>query len=245
MTVDWNAFTPLSALAGGVLIGVAAAMLVLLNGRVAGVSSIVGGLLRPVRGELGWQVAFIAGLVAAPGIWRMIAGLPELQIDAGFGALIVAGLLFGISLIVSGLANPAKVLGFLDIAGSWDPSLAFVMVGAIGVAAVGFRMAGRRAQSLLQQPMRLPDARAVDGRLVGGSLLFGIGWGIAGICPGPAVVALGMGYLKAALFVAAMIAGMAVFEFIERRRAARGSADPMAGSADRRTIEANRGIGDG
>lgn len=96
MTIDWNAFTPLSALVGGVLIGLAAAMLVLLNGRVAGVSSIVGALLRPARGELGWQVAFVAGLLAAPGIWRMIAGLPELQIDAGVGALIVAGLLVGI-----------------------------------------------------------------------------------------------------------------------------------------------------
>lgn len=143
---------------------------------------------------------------------------------------LVTGLLFGIGLIVSGLANPAKVLGFLDIAGTWDPSLAFVMVGAIGVAAVGFRVAGRRAQSLLRQPMRLPDARAVDGRLIGGSLLFGVGWGIAGICPGPAVVALGMGYVKAALFVAAMIAGMAVFEFLERRRAAGGGAGPAAGS---------------
>src|SRR5258708_2182538 len=104
------------------------------------------------------------------------------------------GLLFGLGLVVSGMANPAKVLGFLDLAGAWDPSLALVMAGAIAVGVVGFAVAGRRARSWLGLPMRLPSSRNVDRRLVAGGLLFGIGWGLAGFCPGPAVVALGAGY---------------------------------------------------
>jgi uncharacterized membrane protein YedE/YeeE len=130
-----------------------------------------------------------------------------------------AGLVFGLGLIVSGMADPAKVLGFLDLAGSWDPSLAFVMAGAIAVALPAFALARRRNRSILGEPMRLPTARAIDRRLVGGSVLFGIGWGIAGFCPGPALVALGMGLAPALIFVAAMVAGMGLFEAIERRRA--------------------------
>jgi uncharacterized membrane protein YedE/YeeE len=131
----------------------------------------------------------------------------------------IAGLLFGLGLIVSGMFNPAKVLGFLDLAGRWDPSLAFVMAGAIAVGVVAFAMASRRAKTLLATPMLLPTARDIDRRLVAGSLAFGIGWGLAGFCPGPALVALGAGYAKAAVFTAAMLAGMLVFEFIERLRA--------------------------
>jgi uncharacterized protein len=133
-------------------------------------------------------------------------------------ASLIAGLLFGVGLIVSGMADPAKVLGFLDLAGAWDPSLALVMAGAIAVGAVAFRLAGKRATSLLGLKMNLPGARQVDRRLVGGSLLFGIGWGIAGFCPGPALVALGMGQAKAAVFVLAMLAGMFLFEAIEHAR---------------------------
>jgi len=133
-------------------------------------------------------------------------------------ASLLCGLVFGLGLIVSGMANPAKVLGFLDLAGQWDPSLAFVMGGAIGVGMVGFAVAGRRAVSLLGAEMRLPSAREIDRRLVAGSVLFGIGWGIAGFCPGPGLVALGMGEVKALVFVAAMLAGMGVFEWLERRR---------------------------
>ena len=96
MTIDWQAFTPWSALAGGVLIGAAAAMFVLLNGRIAGISGIVGGLLRPVRGDVSWRLAFVAGLVAAPALYALFAALPALRIDAHYGALIVAGLLVGI-----------------------------------------------------------------------------------------------------------------------------------------------------
>ena len=132
----------------------------------------------------------------------------------------LAGLVFGLGLIVSGMANPAKVLGFLDLGGRWDPSLAFVMGGAIAVGAVAFAVARRRTRSLLGAAMRLPAARAIDRRLVAGSVLFGIGWGVAGFCPGPGLVAAGMGEAKALVFVAAMLAGMVGYELIERRRSA-------------------------
>jgi uncharacterized membrane protein YedE/YeeE len=130
----------------------------------------------------------------------------------------VTGLVFGIGLLLSGMVDPAKVVGFLDVAGSWDPSLAFVMGGAIAVGVVAFSIAGRRTVSLLGLPMRLPTASAIDRRLVLGSAVFGIGWGLAGFCPGPALVALGAGYGKAAVFVAAMLAGMGLFELLERAR---------------------------
>jgi uncharacterized membrane protein YedE/YeeE len=134
-------------------------------------------------------------------------------------AALAAGLIFGIGLIVSGMANPAKVLGFLDVTGNWDPSLALVMVGAIGVGVVAFAIARRRPQSLLQAPMRLPTATDLDVRLVLGSLAFGVGWGLVGFCPGPAVVALGTGLPKPIAFVIAMLAGMLVFEWLDRKRA--------------------------
>lgn len=134
---------------------------------------------------------------------------------------LAAGLVFGFGLIVSGMANPAKVLGFLDLAGPWDPSLALVMGGAIAVGAVAFAVARNRTVSLIGLQMRLPSATRIDRRLVAGSLLFGIGWGIAGFCPGPALVALGMGEGKAVVFVAAMLAGMGLFELLERRGTAR------------------------
>ncbi len=132
-------------------------------------------------------------------------------------ASLLAGLVFGLGLIVSGMANPAKVLGFLDLAGAWDPSLGLVMGGTIAVGVVAFFVARKRVVSLLGSPMRLPTSRDIDRRLVGGSLLFGIGWGIAGFCPGPGLVALGMGEVKALVFVAAMLAGMAIWELFETR----------------------------
>jgi uncharacterized protein len=130
---------------------------------------------------------------------------------------LLAGLVFGLGLIVSGMANPAKIHGFLDLAGRWDPSLAFVMTGAIAVGVIAFAMANKRTVSLIGAEMKLPAARHIDRRLVVGSALFGIGWGVAGFCPGPGLVALGMGEAKAVVFVAAMLAGMAVFELLERR----------------------------
>ncbi len=129
----------------------------------------------------------------------------------------VAGLLFGLGLIVSGMADPAKVLGFLDLAGAWDPSLAFVMGGAIGVGVIAFARARKMQQALLGQPMQLPTATRIDRRLILGSLLFGVGWGIAGICPGPALVLLGEGERKGMAFVAAMLAGMVLFRWLESR----------------------------
>lgn len=134
----------------------------------------------------------------------------------------LVGLLFGFGLLLSGMANPAKVLGFLDLAGEWDPSLALVMVGAIAVGLVAFRFVVRRRKTLLGLPMRMPRATHIEPRLIIGSLLFGAGWGLAGFCPGPALVALGAGYGKALAFVCAMLLGMALFEYSERIR--RGSA---------------------
>jgi uncharacterized membrane protein YedE/YeeE len=131
---------------------------------------------------------------------------------------LVAGLVFGLGLIVAGVVNPAKILGFLDLSGQWDPSLALVMAGAIAVGLVAFALARRRTMSALGLAMQLPSASTLDARLVGGSLVFGIGWGLAGFCPGPAIVALGAGYAKAAVFVVAMLLGMGVFELIQRSR---------------------------
>lgn len=127
----------------------------------------------------------------------------------------VAGLLFGLGLLLAGMANPAKVLAFLDLAGNWDPSLALVMVGAICVAALPLNLAQRRTKALLGGAMQLPTRRDLDARLIGGSLLFGVGWGIAGICPGPAVAILLTGHRQALLFVAAMLAGMLIFTALE------------------------------
>ncbi|TXH39062.1 MAG: YeeE/YedE family protein [Burkholderiaceae bacterium] len=131
----------------------------------------------------------------------------------------LSGLVFGLGLILSGMANPAKVLAFLDLAGAWDPSLALVMVGAIGAAWLPFAWARRRERSLLGAPLQLPTAQRPDRRLLLGSLVFGAGWGLAGFCPGPALVALGMGRPQAYVFVLAMLAGMGLFELFERRQA--------------------------
>lgn len=132
-------------------------------------------------------------------------------------AAFVVGLIFGLGLIVSGMSNPAKVLGFLDLTGAWDPSLAFVMAGAIAVGVVAFALAGRRATTLLGAPLSLPTIGRIDHRLLAGSALFGIGWGLAGICPGPALTLLGAGVVEGVIFVAAMFAGMALFELYRRR----------------------------
>ena len=130
----------------------------------------------------------------------------------------LAGLLFGLGLLLAGMASPAKVLAFLDLAGNWDPSLAFVMGGGIGAALLPFALAKRRKQALTGCPMQLPSKRQPDRALVVGSLLFGIGWGIAGICPGPAVVVLGSGNAAILPFCLAMLAGMGLFRWYESRR---------------------------
>lgn len=129
----------------------------------------------------------------------------------------IAGLLFGLGLLLAGMANPSKVLAFLDLAGAWDPSLALVMGGAIAVAIGPLTWARRHARSLLGAPMQFPAKRELDRRLIGGSLLFGIGWGIAGICPGPAVAILLTRHWQALVFMVAMLSGMLLFTALENR----------------------------
>ena len=129
---------------------------------------------------------------------------------------IVAGAIFGLGLVVSGMSNPAKVIGFLDITGDWDPTLAFVMGGAILVAFPAFRLVFRLKRPVLAERFDLPEKTAVDARLVGGSALFGVGWGLSGFCPGPAVVALvpavASGIWPVLAFFAAMVVGMAIYQ---------------------------------
>lgn len=131
----------------------------------------------------------------------------------------LAGLLFGLGLILSGMTNPAKVLGFLDLFGNWDPSLAFVMGGAIAVGFFAFGLAKKRTTNFFGGALHLPKSSDINKRLVIGSLLFGAGWGLAGFCPGPVLVSMAAGHEKALVFVAAMIIGMVGFEMAERASA--------------------------
>jgi uncharacterized protein len=124
----------------------------------------------------------------------------------------LAGLIFGTGLCLSGMIQQSKVLGFLDPAGRWDPSLAFVMAGAIFVGVVAFSIAGKRTATLSGNAFDVPARRDIDRRLLAGSLIFGVGWGLSGICPGPAIALLAFGGPKAITFVVAMLAGMLIFE---------------------------------
>lgn len=133
----------------------------------------------------------------------------------------LTGLVFGVGIALSGMMNPAKVLNFFDVAGSWDPSLALVMGGALVVTGIGYRLAWRRAQPLFGGKFQVPTNTQIDRRLIGGSALFGIGWGIAGFCPGAAIPALGTGRWEVALFIGAVAIG-----FVLRRVLARMA--PMA-----------------
>lgn len=141
-------------------------------------------------------------------------------------AALVAGLIFGLGLILSGMTDPSKVIGFLDLAGPWDPSLAFVMGGAVLVGLVAFRIARTRSRTILGGPLRLPEATHIDRRLLLGGLAFGVGWGLAGFCPGPALASLATGGSKALIFTAAMLVGMVIFEIQDRL--ARRTADKTA-----------------
>ncbi len=127
------------------------------------------------------------------------------------------GLIFGLGISISGMSNPAKVLNFFDVAGTWDPSLAFVMGGALIVAAIGYRLVLRRSAPALARTFRIPTARDLDGRLLGGAALFGIGWGIAGFCPGGALPALGTGSPEVFVFVAAASAGILLKRVVASR----------------------------
>ena len=126
----------------------------------------------------------------------------------------VSGIVFGLGLAVSQMVDPAKVLAFLDLAGDWDPSLAFVMAGAVAVSLVAFRYTLRRRAPLLARGFTLPEASDIDARLLAGAAVFGVGWGLVGFCPGPAVASLAFGHLESVLFVAAMLAGMAVANIV-------------------------------
>jgi uncharacterized membrane protein YedE/YeeE len=126
----------------------------------------------------------------------------------------LTGLIFGLGLIISGMTNPAKVIGFLDIAGVWDPSLMFVMLGAITVAFLGFKFIQDKSHTVFDDPVLLPGTKHISKELVIGSLLFGAGWALAGFCPGPALVAFGAGYKEAFIFVMAMIVGMTIHDYL-------------------------------
>lgn len=128
------------------------------------------------------------------------------------------GVLFGLGLMVSGMTNPAKITAFLDLAGPWDPSLIFVMGGAVLVGLIAFYLAKKRTESFLGGAMHVPTRRDIDRPLIIGSALFGVGWGLAGFCPGPALVSLGTGELKAVIFVIAMLAGMVLFDVLGQKK---------------------------
>ncbi|MBX3617395.1 DUF6691 family protein [Nitrosomonas sp.] len=130
---------------------------------------------------------------------------------------LLAGLVFGAGLILSGMVNPAIVLAFLDVAGNWDSSLLWVMGGAVTIGSIAFALAKRRKVSFLGVPMQMPTTTKIDKRLLLGSFLFGIGWGIAGICPGPALVLAGSGETEIFVFLAAMLLGMGIFEIAEKK----------------------------
>ena len=130
----------------------------------------------------------------------------------------LVGLLFGLGLILSGMTDPGKVLGFLDLTGAWDPSLALVMGGAVAVGLVAFRLARRRERNLLGGDLQLPPRRTLTPRLVWGSLVFGAGWGLAGYCPGPALVSIASGQSQGLVFVVAMLAGLLLYRLFDRSR---------------------------
>jgi uncharacterized membrane protein YedE/YeeE len=130
---------------------------------------------------------------------------------------LLAGLVFGLGLILSGMTDPAKVIGFLDLAGNWDPSLGLVMGGAVLVGLVTFRFSAQRTRAFFGDAMHIPTARHIDRRLVLGGITFGVGWGLAGYCPGPALASLASGGFQALLFVGAMLVGMALFAVLDKR----------------------------
>lgn len=133
---------------------------------------------------------------------------------------IISGLLFGAGVTLSGMVNPAKVLNFMDVAGDWDPTLLFVMGAALAVTLIGYRIVLARPQPLFESEFRLPARTQIDGRLVAGAVMFGLGWGLTGFCPGPAVASLVFGFWQSWLFVAAMALGIIALRMIDSRSAA-------------------------
>jgi len=133
-----------------------------------------------------------------------------------FISALLSGLIFGIGLILSGMTNPAKVIGFLDISGAWDASLMFVMVGAISLSFFAFQWAKKQQRSLLNAPIQLPTNQLIDMKLISGAVIFGIGWGLSGFCPGPAIVSLTTQFQSISLFLPAMIAGIMIYKVMNK-----------------------------
>ena len=129
---------------------------------------------------------------------------------------LVSGILFGLGLLLAGMGNPAKILAFLDITGNWDPSLLVTMAVALVISGIAFQLVKKRKTSVLNCPLQIPTSKVIDKKLVIGSVLFGLGWGLGGICPGPAILLTGMGLTQGILFALAMIAGMAIFQLFQR-----------------------------
>lgn len=130
---------------------------------------------------------------------------------------LLSGVIFGLGIILSGMVNPAIVLAFLDVTGNWDPSLLWVMGSAVAVGSIAFALAKNRKRSYLDLSMQIPAVTKIDGRLFLGSLVFGVGWGVAGICPGPAVVLAGTGSIDALVFLIAMLLGMGIYQNLQER----------------------------
>jgi uncharacterized membrane protein YedE/YeeE len=129
----------------------------------------------------------------------------------------IAGVVFGLGLLLSGMTNPSKVIGFLDVAGNWDPSLMFVMIGAIGVSFFAFRHAKNLTHSYIREEIKLPVLQQIDKPLILGAITFGIGWGLVGLCPGPALAVLTLGNDQVILFVLAMLLGMELHRLINNK----------------------------
>ncbi|HHR6078555.1 TPA: DUF6691 family protein [Providencia alcalifaciens] len=129
---------------------------------------------------------------------------------------LVSGILFGLGLLLAGMGNPAKILAFLDVTGNWDPSLLVTMAVAMVISGIAFQLVKKRKTSVLNCPLQIPTSKIIDKKLVIGSVLFGLGWGLGGICPGPAILLTGMGLTQGILFTLAMIAGMAIFQLFQR-----------------------------
>ncbi|KAG7866106.1 hypothetical protein KL918_004095 [Ogataea parapolymorpha] len=187
------------SLAGGVVIGLACTAYLFLLGRVAGISGMIG---RVVSGKNIWpDAAFLAGLAAGPVVWSYATGnWPELSLSTPC-----------IGLILGGMANPATVRSFLDLAGDWNPSLVFVLGGAVTVAFAGVTLQKRLARPVLEPSFQLPAARQIDAPLMAGSCLFGVGWGLSGFCPGPAVLSIFVGQWRSLVFLFGLLLGTATY----------------------------------
>ena len=208
-------FTPLSATIGGILIGLAATMLLLTQGRIAGISNILGGLLETNEDDRLWRILFIVGLIVGSSTYVFFGentsniNINPFQLNDKnhMFFMILGGLLVGFGLAVSSMINPAKIVGFLDITGNWDPSLAFVMGGAVFVTALTFRLILKRPKPIFTDIFELPSKVSLDGKLITGAAIFGIGWAMSGLCPGPAISSIGFLDEKLLIFVCTLLIG--------------------------------------